>query len=874
LKLLAYRPVDFAWMAVIALLYLALAKFALAYLSIRDVAILWPSSGLALAALLMGGMRLWPGVMLGALAAEYSTGFSASGIALAALGNSVEPVIGVWLLSRFGFNKALPKLRDYFLFLFLAAVGSTSVSAVLGAAGTCLSSLAGMETLAASFFRWWMGNMLGVLLAVPLLVFCSCKNWLPIRQVYEAFLLLILTLLFCAVAFDDFLAGFLGDEVRAYWVFPLIIWAAVRFGTGGVSFILLTIQVLSFWGLMQGTGYFGHDMGQTGLINFWFYHVIIHLTGMSLATSLNEGHAGSAILEHERQLLRDSEKRLREYLEFSPIPLGISEIVSKKIIFLNHAFTDLFGYTLADVPDLDTWFCKAYPDPIYRQEIIEAWRVVMETNKSKSASSPFHEVRIVCKNHSERNVELVVGPPGDYLLVAFNDITQKRRDKEVIWRQAHYDALTELPNRRLFLDRLRAGMEQSSREQRDLALLLIDLDRFKEVNDTYGHDVGDLLLVNVAQRIVSCVGKNDTVARLGGDEFTVVLPSVERLAEVDSIAQAIVNTLAQPFQLGHEQVFVSASIGITRYPEDGRDVKTLLKNADQALFEIKDLGRNSYSYFTQALHEAAQKRLLMIRDLRVALTTGQLVVHYQPIIDLRNGAIAKAEALLHWQHPTQGLISPGQFIALAEDIGLICEVGDWVFHQAALQAKHLRDHGHFIQISVNKSVRQFITGNSQEAWVKFLGEIGLPGECIAIEITENLLLDDRPELLTKLRRFREAGIQLSIDDFGTGYSSLSYLKKFDIDFLKIDQSFVRDLTNDPSELALAEAIIVMAHKLGLKVIAEGVETPLQRDILTTSHCDYAQGFWYSNALSREKFDAFLASWQGEPEIASDSEGKL
>ena len=865
MKFSSYRLADLAGMAGIALVYLALAKAAVAYAAIDSVAIIWPSSGLALAALLTGGLRCWPGVLVGAFAAEFMVGFPLWGVGLAALGNTLEPIVGCWLLSRCGFNKTLPTLKDYLLLLTLAGVAGTGVSATLGSSVTVLAGFVTLDELPASFFRWWMGNMLGAALAVPLLAW-----WAPVekrlpRRTYEAALLLLLAALFCAAAFHDAWHTAVGPAAKAYWAFPLVLWAALRFGIGGVSALLLLIQALSLWGVARGTGYFGGDMAQTGLFNFWLYHTIVNFTGMTLATVLNESRAAAAILEHERRRLRDSEQRLREYLDFSPVPLAIAETATQRIVFVNRAFVDLFGYALEDLPSLKAWAAKAYPGTACRQNAAATWFAPPQAGRPQELPTPSCETKIRCQDGSERIVEVASTPPGEYLLAAFNDMTQKQQSKELIWRQAHYDALTDLPNRRLFLSRLRDDIKHTQQAGLGLALLLLDLDRFKEVNDTFGHDIGDLLLVNVARRLSTCVGEGDTVARLGGDEFTVVLPKLERPERAEQVAQAIVDALSLPFQLGHEQVFVSTSIGITRCPDDGVELKTLLKNADQALFETKSLGRNGFSYFTQALHEAAQARLAIIRDLRGALATGQLVVYYQPIVDLRDGRVVKAEALLRWQHPTRGLISPAVFIAVAEDIGLISEIGDWVFKQAANQAGRSRERcGACVQISVNKSARQFLTGHSHETWVGYLADIGVPGECVAIEITENVLLDDRPELIGKLRQFRAAGIQVSIDDFGTGYSSLSYLKKFDIDYLKIDRAFVRDLTSDASDLALSEAIIVMAHKLGLKVIAEGVETASQRDILAESGCDYAQGFLYAEALPPARFDEFIADWNSRP----------
>ena len=437
---------------------------------------------------------------------------------------------------------------------------------------------------------------------------------------------------------------------------------------------------------------------------------------------------------------------------------------------------------------------------------------------------------------------------------------ERKRAEDLIWHQANYDSVTRLPNRRLFRDRLEQEMHKTLRDGQSLALLFIDLDRFKEVNDTLGHDVGDLLLIDAARRISSCVRGSDTVARLGGDEFTVTLPQLSDPSRSEQVAEQIVEELARPFQIGDEVVYISASIGITLYPNDAAEIEGLLKNADQAMYVAKSNGRNCFSYFTSRMQEHAQHRLHLIRDLRNALPSGQLELFFQPIIDLHSGSIVKAEALIRWRHPERGMVSPMEFIPLAEEVGLIGEIGDWVFREAADRMRQWRDRGYSCtQVSVNKSPGQFVADDCGETWLDYLRQIGLPGECMVIEITEGLLLDERAEITGKLLQFRDAGIQVAIDDFGTGYSSLSYLKKFDIDYLKIDRSFVRDLATDPNDLALSEAIIVMAHKLGLKVIAEGVETVEQRDMLSAAGCDSAQGYLYAKPMPAEEFDALLAS---------------
>jgi diguanylate cyclase (GGDEF)-like protein/PAS domain S-box-containing protein len=441
----------------------------------------------------------------------------------------------------------------------------------------------------------------------------------------------------------------------------------------------------------------------------------------------------------------------------------------------------------------------------------------------------------------------------------FTDVTQKRETEQLIWRQANFDFLTELPNRQMFYDRLDQDIKKAHRAGRPLALMFLDLDRFKEVNDTLGHDMGDAMLKDAAQRLSSCVRETDTVARLGGDEFTVILSELDDPSSVDRVAREILRKLTEPFQLGEEVVYVSASIGITLYPDDATAIETLLKNADQAMYAAKNLGRNRYSYFTPSMQQAVQTRMQIANDLRGALAGHQFWIAYQPIVELATGAIHKAEALLRWQHPTQGLINPAAFIPVAEDTGLIIDIGDWVFREAAQQAQHWRASLHpAFQISVNKSPVQFHNESQTHlAWYDYLRQLGLSGQSITVEITEGLLLDASTLVTDQLLEFRDAGIQVAIDDFGTGYSALSYLKKFDIDFLKIDQSFTRNLASGSDDMALCEAIIVMAHKLDMQVIAEGVETEEQKNLLATAGCDYAQGFLFSKPVPAEEFEKLL-----------------
>ncbi len=530
-----------------------------------------------------------------------------------------------------------------------------------------------------------------------------------------------------------------------------------------------------------------------------------------------------------------------------------------RILDVNPAFTRTTGYTLEEVVGRTPHFLNSgrqdeafYRDMLRAIQVTGRWQgEIWNRRKDGSVYAEW------------QSINTIFNPDGSVHrhVALFSDITQKKLSDELIWRQANFDSLTNLPNRRMFQDRLGQEMKRSIRSGLPLALMFIDLDHFKQVNDTLGHDLGDRLLVEAAGRIASCVRESDTVARLGGDEFTVIVPALEDVDSVDRIAQTIITRLSQPFRLGDESAYVSASIGITMYPADAPDVDALLKHADQAMYVAKSAGRNRFSYFTQELQEAAQLRLRLTNDLRNALAEQQLSVYYQPIVEMATGAIHKAEALIRWLHPERGMVSPVQFIPLAEESGLINQIGDWVFQETARQVKHWRaTHAPLFQVSVNKSPVQFREGRleGESNWLAHLAALSLHGQSISVEITEGLLLNAEEGVQDHLEALRDAGVQVSIDDFGTGYSALAYLKKFDIDYLKIDQAFVSNLEDESDDLALCEAIIVMAHKLGLKVIAEGVETQLQHDILLRAGCDYAQGFLYSKALPVAEFEELLA----------------
>ncbi len=433
---------------------------------------------------------------------------------------------------------------------------------------------------------------------------------------------------------------------------------------------------------------------------------------------------------------------------------------------------------------------------------------------------------------------------------------------------AHHDMLTSLPNRLLLRMRFEAARAHAESEKSGIAVMFLDLDNFKQVNDSLGHNYGDKLLVKVVERLQSCLRDTDTISRQGGDEFIVLLPRMHDIKAIDSVAKHIIHAFNEPFEIDSYSINTSFSIGISLYPDHGAEFDTLLRNADTALYQAKDSGRDTHRFFSEKMNADAQEQLNLQGQLRSALSEQEFLLHFQPQIDIPSGRIIGAEALIRWQHPELGLVSPGRFIPLAERSGLIIQMGEWVLYEACRQARQWHEQGHPLVMAVNLSALQFRRGNLLETVANVLKHSGLPAELLELELTESILLQDIDTAIRTLHSLREMGVKLSIDDFGTGYSSLSYLKRLAVNKLKIDQSFVRDLAEGNDSATIIRAIIQLARTLQLTVIAEGVETESQLAFLRENGCNEAQGYWYSRPVSAGEFVKLLGNgnaFEAKPE---------
>ena len=438
------------------------------------------------------------------------------------------------------------------------------------------------------------------------------------------------------------------------------------------------------------------------------------------------------------------------------------------------------------------------------------------------------------------------------------EVFERMQTEQQIWHMAHHDALTGLPNRALLQDRLAQALHQASRRDNRVAVMFLDLDRFKSINDSLGHAVGDELLKQVAERLRGSVRSMDTVSRLGGDEFVVVLHDVGNADDVVMVAEKILASLAPPLQIENHSLHMTPSVGISVFPDDGTDAMQLMKNADTAMYHAKAAGRNNFQFFAGHMNDAATRFFNLEQRLRRAIDRGELLLHYQPLVDLERRAVCGLEALVRWNDPENGMVSPGEFIPVAEETGLIVPLGEWVLREAMRQNRAWQEMGMpLIPVSVNLSPRQFRQRGLVEMVRTVLAETGQPARLLELEITEGSLMQDQEETLVRLRELAEMGVRLAIDDFGTGYSSLSYLKRFPVHKLKVDQSFVRDLCDDKEDAAIVAAIIALARTLGLDTLAEGVETDAQLAMLVQYGCRRFQGYYFSRPLAPDQTDCLF-----------------
>ena len=945
-------------------LYFLTAKLGLALSLVGNSAtLIWPPSGLSLAALLIFGYRLWPGVALGAFAVNALTNVSLLAALGIAGGYTAEALLGAYLLNRLaGQPFSIDRVRAVIALIVAAAAGSTLVGALVGVSSLCWDGVVPWNQFASVVRVWWMGDAMGDLVFAPAVLVWAQRDqgdW-PTWRWAEALVLLCTQLAIGQLVFGGSIEPLFGIRPSAFTTFPVLVWAALRFGPRGAAMSTLLATLIALWGTLHGTGPFADRSVLLEHTLLWLYTNVAAITTLVLAASWRERGGAEARLQEndaryrslvcqssdgiftfdpESQRIAEANPRLLSLLGYNELDVGalslahfmaegadginadiqaqlsrqhhyqgehsyrhrdgsrvpvevtasniylgkklltmmnVRDITNRKraevdtllaakvfentaeaivitdaqrcVLSVNRAFIDLTGYAPDEVLGTHCHILDpAHLDAAFYQSMWAAidvhghWQGEIWDRHKSGATYP---CRLVV--NSVRDAR---GAVSNYIAI-YSDITESKQVDAQIRHLAQHDALTGLPNRLLLQDRVDQALLHSARHAQQVALLFIDLDRFKVINDTLGHGIGDELLDAVGQRLRGCVRAMDTVARQGGDEFVIVVPEILRAEDAAHIAQEVIAAMATPFMVRDYELHVTPSVGISVYPADGDNVQTLMKNADTAMYHAKNSGGNAYHFYAARMNESAFERLVMENDLRRALERDEFVLHYQPQVDIGTGRLVGVEALLRWQHPQQGLVAPRLFIPLAEETGLIVPIGEWVLREALRQAKCWREAGAApFRMAVNISSRQFWRGNLRDTVEQVLRDVDVPASVLELELTESVLVRHETETVALLKHFSDMGVLISIDDFGTGYSSLSYLKRFPIHKLKIDQSFVRDIHEDVDDAAITTAIIAMARGLHLRVIAEGVETRAQLEFLHGLGCHEAQGYYLGHAVA-------------------------
>jgi diguanylate cyclase (GGDEF)-like protein/PAS domain S-box-containing protein len=970
----------------LAAIYVLLGHSLQYYFPHQDIGIIWPDSGLALAVVLIGGKRYIWGVLLGSVLLYVPFKGSLWVIVGISLANVLQVFIGNWLLTRTDKSVlSLDTLRDYLRLIALGGGVAGLVAAIIAAWTLLLVNAITPADYHINVLRWWMGDVLGVVLITPLILawWQTKLTQINTRQGLEALLLVGITFMAGQIVFLGWYNDSLAVQPKAFILFLFTTWIAVRLGMRAIT---LTLNLIAVQGLLSAyfkVGYFGHDIGSS-LYHYWVFLVILSGVGMTLTLYVNK-------LKQKELTLRKSETHLRLSQTSGGIGTWEADLITHKQTW-SETCTALIGFPALNEPTWDDFLAIVYPKD--RQRVINAtqahieqgtkydvqyriinangdirWMrstgqveqntkgepiimrgIVQDVTDRKQAEDKLREQqRLLTDSQAiahvgswmmvDINTDKVIWSEETFRLYGLSpitdqsptwaqflellhpddrskmqdwvtgcltgqkmpalefrtrpingisrwllgcgslettangeplrmigtvqDITERKTTENEIEQLAFYDPLTGLPNRRLLMDRLKQALAASTHSRKRGVLLFIDLDNFKTLNDTLGHNMGDLLLQQVAKRLTECVRENDTVARLSGDEFVVILEDLSKhllkaVTQADIIGEKILLALNQPYQLAAHSYYNSCSIGATLFSDHEQPIEELLKQADIAMYQAKAAGRNTLRFFDVDMQARINVRVALEADLRLALVENQFKLYYQ-LQNTHDKHVIGAEVLIRWQHPQRGLVSPNDFIPLAEETGLILPIGQWVLETACAQIKLWESsvHTQHLQLAVNVSAMQFRQTDFVDRVHQALRHSAISPERLKLELTESLILDNINDTIEKMNALRKIGTRFSMDDFGTGYSSLAYLTQLPLDQLKIDQSFIHNIGIKPADAVIVQTIVGMARNLGIEVIAEGVETEAQRAFLELHGCALCQGYLFSRPVPIEQFEALL-----------------
>ena len=846
---------SLATLAALTVVYFAAGKLGLSLAFLNSSASpVWPATGIALAALLVFGYRAWPAILVGAFLVNLTTtGFVPTSIAIA-FGNAGEAVAGAYLVNRFaGGLHAFDRARDIFKFTFLAALLSTMVSATVGVASLEIGGLATSRVVGSVWLTWWLGDMAGALVTAPVLLLWASMprtRWRKGRAP-EAVLLLVSLIVVAAFVFGGLSPSETKNYPLEFLCIPLLVWAAFRFGQREAATASVLVAAIAIWGTFKGLGPFSRESPNESLLLLQAFLAVVAVTTTALAAVVAERRR----VQESLSLL---ESAVDSAVEGIVILMPDGSRGMPRITFVNEGFcritglaaSKLVGETLAELPGIedDPETAAALRRALYGGGRFE--RDGMRTRRPDGSECVFE-------------LQLTPAPEGatrpTHWIGILRDVTERVAHLEALEQQALFDFLTGLPNRMLLRDRLEQAIRNAGRENAPLALFVMDLDRFKDINDTFGHQFGDLLLKEFGLRLRAVLRTVDTVARLGGDEFAILLPTAGDVAGASLMAEKVLAALEKPFQIEGQSLEVSASIGIALCPQDGDDWTTLLRCADVAMYAAKQ-SSEGYVVYSSSADTYGDSGFTLMRELHAALDARQLRLHYQPQVDMRGGRIGSVEALLRWQHPRRGLLLPGQFLPAAERTGAIKTVCEWALETALEDCRLWREAGWPLQVAVNVSGRNLRDPLLLERITRLLAASKLDADCLKLEIAEGSVLSDPHGAIAAMTRIRSAGVRLAIDDFGAGESLLSYLKRLPADEIKIAGAFGREMATDARDAAIARCIVDLGHSLGRRVAAQEVDSPASWGMLTGYGCDLAQGSYVGPAMPREE----LTRWLGQP----------
>lgn len=852
LKILAWRFI------VVALAYVGFAQLGLAGPYKESIAtLLWLPSGIAVGAIMRWGGVAVPAIFVAALSVELSLGIPLFSSLNIATSNTLAPLCTAYLLKKFHFNHQLIKQRDIFSLIVAATLGML-VSSAGGLLSLHFNGLAATQDMLRIWFIWWVGDTIGVLLALPLILNLNKAKLFENSQQNVQLVLWLLAFACCEYLIVNWVQD-LNKQfmLTAFLILPVLIWASMLFGIVGGSVVVISLCITAVWLTAQGYGtFYSVDVGE-GLFSLWTFMLVLVITMLLISTLLAERNVAA-------KNSRDNDRKLRAVID-GALDAIVTIDDNGLLVEFNPAAEKMFGHRREDV--IGKPMAEIIIPPNMRQAHHAGHTQYVMTGEQHIFNRRV-ELNAMRADGSEFPVELTLTglhEDGLSLVTGFiRDISEQKKARREIENFAYYDVLTGLPNRRLLVDRYQHAVLLSQRTNTHCAIIFIDLDDFKILNDTKGHDVGDQLLIEVAKRIQANLRAGDTVARLSGDEFVVILEGLSEninlaYQQASEVAQKLLEKLNATYQLNVFEFNTSASLGVTIFKDNALDsFEVHLRHADTAMYQSKAAGRNTYRFYDEYTQEGVEKRLALEASLSLAVKNKELELNYQSIVDADQNIIA-AEVLLRWLHPEFGDIHPKEFVPIAEKNNQIIKIGRWVLQHACEQIKHWSTHPKLnrIQLSVNISAKQFLYINFIKELREILHHTGISPDLLKLELTETAVIDNIEDVISKMQILKKMGIQVSLDDFGIGHSSLVYLKKLPVTQIKVDQSFVHDVLTDSNDAAIIKMVLAVGKTINCDIVAEGVEQPEQFELLKSFGCHYFQGYYFSKPLTATNFEKLV-----------------